>query len=464
MADYSQILKGAGVSFDRAVTKQFGSIVEDQARGSIARAIKGGSSSASPEANTRTNTTAQRNPRDWISSSYASHLATGDFRPKLKFLFKVEFKFKSEVINSLGELGKKLSAGQYSFLITKVDRPKFEFEYEDSVNQYNFNTKVLRKIKHRELSMSFMDDTGNRVHDFFSAMVLLFSPIVTQDTETQGAGEAALWPSDKSPLKYELGSGMAFSNQTSVTVGNIGTFDLANRRAILSNAGNAIECIRVKQMFVDTSSAVKPQFKEIIYDYVNPRIMSFDLDELTHDDSNPNILNMTFDFDWMEMVKVENLDGTPSPVMNKPLSPEGSPFDILGNAAATTESAPNNNPQGNNNPFVKAATGIAANVARQATQKITNEAINSVIKTIPGNGRFASMITQPIGSALSSTLTTQFGNKASSLINDKFVPAVDQIGTSIVEAVKKSVKSQTPPVNDSASTTPGGTSTGAGGN
>lgn len=458
MADYGQILKGAGVSLDRAVTQQFGSAVEQYTRGVLGTAING-KATTSPQPNAVSDPTVRRDPRDWISSSYAAHLATGDFRPKLKFLFKVEFKFKQSVLAELGELGKRLGSGEYTFLITKVDRPKFEFEYEDSVNQYNFNTKVLRRIKHRELTMSFMDDTGNRVFDFFSAMVLLFSPVVTQDVAVEGAGSAALWPSEKNPMKYQLGSGMAFSGQQTVQVGNVGTNDLANRRAVLSDAGTALECIRVKQMFTDTSDGVKPKFKEVIFDFVNPRIMSFDMDELSHEDTNPNILNMTFDFDWMEMVKVENLNGTPSPVMQKALTPEGAPFDILGNQLATTEPGVPSQKPGNNNPYIN----IAAGVARQTAQRITNETVNRVVKSIPGNGRFASVITQPIGNAIAGTLTSQIGSKTNSFIADTLVPGLSKFGTSLVGGSKSTTPISSPPVIDSASPRSSGSSTDSGG-
>lgn len=455
MADYSQILKGAGVALDRAVTEQFGSQVEEFARGELASIIprRATTSPTQPPTDPRT----PRPQKDWISSSYAAHLAAGDFRPKLKFLFKVEFKFKQSVLNELGELGKRLGAGEYTFLITKVDRPKFEFEYEDAVNQYNFNTKVLRRIKHRELTMSFMDDTGNRVFDFFSAMVLLFSPVVTQSTNSETSTSSVPWPNIE---KYNLGSGMAFSAQSSATSGNIGTNDLANRRALLSDAGTALECIRVKQMFTDVSNAKNPKPKEVIFDFVNPRIMSFDLDELTHEDTNPNILNMTFDFDWMEMVKVDNLNGTPSPVMSKAPTAEGAPFDILGNVAATNEpGASGANTQGNNNPYAKIVSGIANQTAR----RVTNEAINRAVKLLPGNGRLATIITQPIGNALTGTLTTYATTQTTSFISNTVIPGISKFGSTTGGDKNTPTMPKPTPVNDSGTTVQSGSSTDSGG-
>ena len=415
MADFGQIIKGAGVSLDRAVTGKVGSIIEDKVRGQIGDLFgKGLPKVGEPQ---EIPISDRANYRDWISTSYAAHLTTGDFRPKLKFLFKVEFQFDPAALADLGTLGQKIKYGDYSFFVTKIDKPKFEFEYEDSVNQYNFNTKVLRRVKHKELSISFMDDTGNKVFDFFTAIVTLFSPVVTQDSTTT--------ESTTPTTKLGIGSGMLFSSPSSAAEGNKGTNDLANRRAINTSVGNAISKIRVKQMFLgaDRGPNAPPTPKEVIFDFVNPRIMTFDMDELSHEDSNPSALNMTFDFDWMEMVRVDNLAGTPEPVIDKARI-MGASADILGNVRNTNAEVGTSagivggqqTSAGNNNPFA----GILGNIGRQVVGQVTNEAINRAVKIIPGNGRFASMITQPAASSLTSSLTSNLGSRVSSGITGYF--------------------------------------------
>jgi hypothetical protein len=106
-----------------------------------------------------------RKSKKTYGTSYAASIADSQFRPKLKFLFRVEFLFKPEVVKMFGQ-ETAAWAKNFAFLIRSVDRPKVDFEYDD-VNMYNFRIKVLKSIKHRALTMTLMDDVGNNVHEFF---------------------------------------------------------------------------------------------------------------------------------------------------------------------------------------------------------------------------------------------------------------------------------------------------------
>ena len=63
-----------------------------------------------------------------------------------------------------------------SFMVRHVDRPKIDYDYED-VNLYNFRTKVLKQIKHREVGLTLYDDVGNNVLSFINAYRKLQMPI-----------------------------------------------------------------------------------------------------------------------------------------------------------------------------------------------------------------------------------------------------------------------------------------------
>jgi hypothetical protein len=168
MADIQQLLKVGGIDAERTATELFGHAVEDFAAGPLNKALQGAFGSPTP-------TTVNRNDGSWYATSYAHSLANSQFRPKLKFLFRVEFLFKPKVLEQFGATTAEW-AKNFSFMIKSVDRPKVDFEYED-INQYNFRTKVLKQIKHRALTMTFLDDVGNNVHEFFRFMMMVHSPI-----------------------------------------------------------------------------------------------------------------------------------------------------------------------------------------------------------------------------------------------------------------------------------------------
>lgn len=89
----------------------------------------------------------------WSETYYAAALArASQDTPRLKFLFKVTFRFDPDVLIYLGSLiGRDPSTLQreLTFTIRSIDKPKFDFEYEE-VNMYNFRTKVLKRVTHRD--------------------------------------------------------------------------------------------------------------------------------------------------------------------------------------------------------------------------------------------------------------------------------------------------------------------------
>ena len=327
----------------------------------------------------------------WDATSYAASLAGAtSVRPKLKFLFKVQFFFSNEVRQAYPFL----TRNDFTFMVKQVDRPKVDFEYEDDINLYNFRTKVLKKIKHRELTVTFLDDVGNNVFDFFRTLVMIYSPItrraVLRDGNVTALPSATDWANK---------GGMVFSE-----FNEINTDDIAIRQALNMNAGNAIELIRIKQIFIDpttTPGTKDSAVKAVFYDYINPRLVSFDLDDLSHESSDANLLTMQFDYDWLEMTKHDKLlvtgDGGPTqyfPVSGfagaaEGQSSSGAPTDILkgnqtpaANAAAKAMAAAAGNSAGGKNPFAN----ILGNIAAQGAQQLTSTLLNKAVSQIGGNG------------------------------------------------------------------------------
>ena len=377
------LLNDARIATEKTAADAFGNVVDDF--------VKGGLGGLLPPA--ATNQPVNRNDGSWYATSYAASLAGAtNYRPKLKFLFKVEFIFTEAAKRAYPEVFGAKTSNDFTFMIKMVDRPKVDFEYEEDVNMYNFRTKVLKKIRHRDLTIQFMDDAGNRVFTFFRTLMMLHSPITRRQMERDNS------LTKPSAGSITTGSGMAFTNTGDSTTNR----DNAHRAVVNSSFGNSIEAIRVKQIFVDPQSGLANATKMVAFDFMNPRVISFDLDELSHEANEVNLLTMIFDYDWMEMVNVGSL-GTPTtpygddqkynitvPGVN------GAPSDISPNSISGAVS----NGQGNNNGLLGGLTNSLTSILGRGASQLTSDAIGRAVRSVAGNGRFATSIAGVASSAL----------------------------------------------------------------
>jgi hypothetical protein len=176
--------------------------------------------------------------------------------------------------------------------------------------------------------------------------------------------------------------------------------DNAHRAVVNSDFGNSIEAIRVKQIFVDPNEPLATATKMVSFDFLNPRIMSFDLDEVTHESSDVNLLTMVFDYDWMEMVKIGSI-GT----QNKPYSSihdnirapgvSGAPSDIHPNSIDGAVGRPQG--QGKNSGL----GGALSNILGRGVSQLTSDVIGRAVQTVGGGGRFATALGGVASSAIS---------------------------------------------------------------
>ena len=403
----NSLLSESQITLEKTASDSFGNVVQDFVRGGMGGFI--------PAANP--NAPANRNDGSWYSTSYAAALAGGtSYRPKLKFLFKVEFIFTEKAKQELNGFLGRATANDFTFMIKSVDRPKIDFEYEEDVNMYNFRTKVLKKIRHRDLTVVFMDDAGNRVFDFFRALMMIHSPITRRQMERDNT------LTKPSSTSIGVGSGMAFNNTSR---------DNAHRSVVNSNYGNSIEAIRVKQIFVDSSAPLSSASKMVTFDFLNPRIISFDMDELTHEASDPSLLTMIFDYDWMEMVNVGSLGTaqaayTPDYNITAP-GVHGAPSDITPN---TTNGAVSS-AQGQNSGL----SGALSSIIGRGSSNLTSDLISRGVKTVAGNGRFASelggiassAVAGPIGGIVQGASRDALGGLFSSVNNPQARPSASLI-------------------------------------
>ena len=394
MAKISDLAKSAGIDAKRAATELFGMAVEEFGAAPLNDYLRSKSGqSADPPAN--------RNDGSWYATSYAASLANSQFRPKLKFLFRVEFLFQDGVLEKFGRAEWQRN---FTFLIKSVDRPKVDFEYED-INQYNFRTKVLRQIKHRELTMTFVDDVGNNVYEFFRFMMMVHSPITRRSINaTQNIADTK--------VTYAAGSGMEFSEPFK------DPNDFAHRGVVDTDIGNAIQAIKVTQFFLDPSQKLENSTKQVSFFFINPRVVSFDLDDVNHEVSDPNLFTMQFDYDFMVMSNMDALENLPP---EKQLPPVGSAPGDAGPVSGSGTSA-----AGGNNPYTSILTGMAG----RAAQKVANETIGKALRQVPGLGSVASTIGSIASGVtkdlLNSGINQAFARPSRDVVSDSSTAGKDQ--------------------------------------
>lgn len=214
---------------------------------------------------------------------------------------------------------------------------------------------------------------------------------------------------------------MVFSDADSSVLADFAHRGVLNTRNGALGYGNSIECIRIKQIFVNPSSTLESASQMTSFDFISPRIVSFDFDELSHETNDVSLLTMTFDYDWMEMVKVGPLGiGTNEYNVDYNITVpgvEGAPSDITPNHVGANTGA-RSAAGGNGSALGNALTGI---LGRGASQ-LTSDAIGKLVKTVGGNGRFATALGGAASSALSGPIGGLVSGGARDLFNNASIP------------------------------------------
>jgi hypothetical protein len=252
--DLTNDLKNWNVQLEREALNNLGAVVEEFNKTPSPTNARGGIGPGAAPMSTA-----------WQSPKYGEDLI--NLAPKHRFLFLVKFHFTPAY--------KEISGRDvFSFLIKNVDKPKVTYEYQP-VNMYNFRTQVLTNIKHEQLNMTFHDDIGNHVLDFFNSYRRAYSPISRYD-------EAP--PNSKS---YET-AGMDFKYEDATT--HVGGEYAASRGALLKGEINVLAKIELEQIYAHGT-------RKNIFTFVHPRIEQFDFDNVDHSESNCNEMTVSFTYD-----------------------------------------------------------------------------------------------------------------------------------------------------------------------
>lgn len=168
--------------------------------------------------------------------------------PKFKFLFKVLFK--------------GFAAQDFYYFVHRVDRPKIKLNHVD-VNYYNFRSRVLTSVTYEPLQMTFLDEIGNSVNAFFTSYMSARSGTANGN------------------FGIERGFGDSTSSKPYL------------------NGYSAGQQIIIEQIFGNGSWSNRFMF-------MNPRIESFDLDDLNMEDNACSMAGISFSYDAIEMETVPN--------------------------------------------------------------------------------------------------------------------------------------------------------------
>lgn len=176
----------------------------------------------------------------WTAIHYADDLIP--HQPKFKFLFKVSF------------VG--FGASQFDYYVLRCDKPRVQFNHTD-VNYYNFRTKVLTSTSFQPLTCTFYDEIGNTTMDMFASYCRMVSGTASGN-----------WGIDK-------GFGAASSTKP------------------YEQAYSTARSITVEQIFANGLMSSR-------YKFINPRIESFDFDDLNMEETAGSLLTVTFNYDALE--------------------------------------------------------------------------------------------------------------------------------------------------------------------
>lgn len=190
---------------------------------------------------------------------------SGNSVPRKKSLFYVRF------VSNLGNLPSWQS--NFGFLVKHIDRPSIQVQIEDA-NQYNKKRKITTGYKIPNIKMSLYDTSDCAVMQMWDEYSKYYFGDFNQ--------------ADESNFQYDVttdefrdnGSGFGYVPRSLSSSSKESAFDL--------NTQFFFRRIEVYQLFNNEYTQ---------YDLINPKIESFDPDELDYEQASPAVINMTIAYE-----------------------------------------------------------------------------------------------------------------------------------------------------------------------
>ena len=210
---------------------------------------------------------------DCLNSPYALDLIAR--APKHKFMFVVAFTFTEEY-SELMRVGEEMA-----FVIKKSTRPNIKFHSED-VNFYNFRTNIITRTEFEDMSMTFHDDMRNQSIQFYNAYRNAMSPITNMGSD------------DATGLIDPENSGLDFSNlinsQNLIHSTIKSNSYTAGRGPLVGDASSILKSVKLFHVY-DGGRMMN------VFQFINPRIIEMNLDELDMSSSEGNEVQIKFNYD-----------------------------------------------------------------------------------------------------------------------------------------------------------------------
>ena len=196
----------------------------------------------------------------------ADHGFASSSHPKLKFNFTVDMEFRVPIVGFSSLVGSSTMEG-LNIPLKSATRPSPTIAYTD-VNYYNYRTKVATKTDYGTASITFYDDADDRVQSIYNAYLRRVSPI------------------------SKLRANMTLDSIPEIPFGKLSSFG-----AMPDNAANGlIRVIRLHHFYYRGS-----KFMRTTYTYMNPKINSFQPDDLNMSESDVNHITLEFNYDGLNI-------------------------------------------------------------------------------------------------------------------------------------------------------------------
>lgn len=248
-------------------------------------------------------------------TDYAQYFSLYD-EPKFKFMFFASVELNAAFQTAFG--GGQWPNGEVAWFIKQSGRPNITYEYEET-NRYNFRQKALRRAILNPVDIQLYDDMKDASHSFWTTFLRIQSPVTNLVIDPMFLENAGMsWPlpnefgQNLGQVRSELGEvnpspgTLANSASTGVLPGNVPNVQI-------------IKSIKVYHL-MDWGK------KYIVYEYVNPRINEITLSELSWEESEAAVIDVSFEYDTFRIhfpkgVTEDELNKHMPPVY--PINPNG---------------------------------------------------------------------------------------------------------------------------------------------
>jgi hypothetical protein len=211
-----------------------------------------------------------------LGSDIPDGFATNE-QPKLKFLFTVQF-FPRDGLKLLHSGDQDMT--KMAFALKRATRPQPNITYQD-VNFYGLRTKVAIKLDYGTVTLGFYDDVVNRAHNIVTQYIRYVSPI--------------------SSISKDEADNLDGADYGAITIG-----------AYADNPLGPFAAMRVTHHMLDDKHANTGKAKQVFYDYLNPKILSVNLDDLDMSQSEASMVEVTFVYDSVNITYSDVVTPNPS--------------------------------------------------------------------------------------------------------------------------------------------------------